>query len=73
MTEKAVIIEEKVDGRVIIQRAGGDQWVLDPKVGWCKWAWQYEGREVDLEFGNRESRITNDRGESCDCWTEKPL
>lgn len=73
MKEKAIIVEEMVDGRVVIQRLEGDQWVLDPKVGWCKWAWHYEGREVDLEFGNRESTITNDRGESCVCYTERPL
>lgn len=72
-TEKAIVVEEKEDGTVLVQRQDGGIWVLDPKAGWCKWAWQYEGKEVDLEFGNRESRLTNDKGESCDFWTEKPL
>jgi len=71
--EKAIVVEEKEDGTVLVQRQDGSIWVLDPKVGWCNWAWKYEGKEVDLEFGNRESRLTNDKGESCDFWTEKPL
>lgn len=73
MIERAIVVEEKVDGTVVVQRAGGDMWLLDPKAGWCRWAWKYEGKEVGLEFGNRESRLVNDKGDSCDCWTEKAL
>lgn len=58
---------------MLIERANGEQWMLDAKKSWCAWSWHYEGRKVFLRFGPVSSILTNDQGEACDFWTEEQI
>ena len=72
-SEDAVILKDLGNGKLIIERANGEQWILDAKVSWCSWSWRYEGKKVSLHFGPWSSRLTSEEGEVCDFWTEEQI
>jgi hypothetical protein len=71
--EEALILKDFGDGRVLIERANGERWILDAKTSWCEWSWHYEERKVLLQFGPFSSTLINDKGEACDFWTEEQI
>ena len=36
--EVAVILKDLGNGKLIIERANGEQWILDAKTSWCSWS-----------------------------------
>jgi hypothetical protein len=71
--EEALILKDLGNGRLIIERVNGEQWLLDAKTGWCPWSWTYEGRKVTLRFGPWSCRLTSAEGDVCDFWTEEQI
>jgi hypothetical protein len=72
-TEEALILKDLGNGKLIIERQNGEQWLLDARTGWCPWSWRYEGKKVNLQFGPWSCRLTSEEGEACDFWTEEQI
>lgn len=71
--EHAIILKDLGNGKLVIERANGEQWLLDAKKSWCPWSWRYEGKKVSLHFGPWSSRLTSEEGEVCEFWTEEQI
>ncbi len=71
--EEALLVEDLHTGELIVERASGEQWVLDAKKGWCPWGYEFEGKHIKLRFGDVTSVLVNDRGEEYEFWTERQL
>jgi hypothetical protein len=71
--EEALLLKDLGNGRLVIERQNGEQWLLDAKRGWCPWSWMYEGRKVALWFGPWSCRLMSAEGDTCDFWTEEQV
>ena len=67
--EDALLVEDLHTGELIVERANGERWILDAKKGWCPWGYEFEGKRVQLRFGDVTSFLVNDRGERYEFWT----
>ena len=70
--EQARIIKDFNGMRVIIERANGEQWLLEAKI-WCNWSWLYERRRILLKFDYVVSKLINDNGDVCEFWTKEQI
>ncbi len=71
--EHAIILKDLGNGKLIVERANGEQWILDAKKSWCSWSWRNEGEKVSLRFGPWSSELTSEEGEVCEFWTEEQI
>lgn len=70
--EDAFILKGFDGERVLIERANGEQWMLE-SYSWCSWSWLYEGQFVLLKFGYTSSKLINSDGDLCEFWTEEQV
>jgi hypothetical protein len=71
--EEALLVEDLHTGKLIVERASGEKWLLDAKKARCPWGYEFEGKRVSLKFGDVTSILVNDRGEQYEFWTEKQI
>ncbi|HOD36374.1 MAG TPA: hypothetical protein PLR20_09940 [Syntrophales bacterium] len=71
--EDATLLKDLGNGKLVIERANGEQWILDAKKSWCPWSWRHEGKKVCLRFGPWSSLLTSEEGEVCEFWTEEQI